>query len=72
MSEQWGVWSSDSGGFIATQMWSEAEADRERIRLIAEDRHEAADLNLEPICVDHDEQPAHDCDECYGDEEDED
>lgn len=74
MSTQYGVWSTESGGFIVTSSWSSEEAERDRQAEIAnaapEDREDAtADLTVRAICSDHEEQPADGCEDCATEEE---
>jgi hypothetical protein len=42
----------------------EASAEKERLRLIAEDGEEADDLKVVELCEHHEEQPKYGCEEC--------
>lgn len=55
---EWGIWSNFDGGFVETQLWSEAEA-MARLPEYSEDDPEVLE-----ICPDHEEQPLMGCEEC--------
>ena len=61
---EYGIWSDQAGGFIASQLYSEPEADTERYSLIVHSGEEADDLKVLPICPEHEEQPADTCEGC--------
>lgn len=69
---EYGVWSDAAGGFIETGLWSDVEAQQ---ALFAQIRagEDPGDLDVLPVCPDHEEQPARSCEECDAEEaEDED
>jgi hypothetical protein len=78
MSQEWGVYSTSDGGFVAAGDWSRTGAEATRAALIAQadpaDRAEAAD-DLAPaaLCMDHRdaEQRADACELCDDADDDE-
>lgn len=68
---EFGIFSEAAGGCIYAPCYSPEEAEQERQRLIAEDGEEDADLTVDELCSDHEEQPKHGCDECDEQEDNE-
>jgi hypothetical protein len=65
-----GIWSGQAGGFITTQLYSQAEAETEMHSLVTQAGEEADDLSIVEMCPDHDEQPKDSCEICESEEDD--
>lgn len=65
-----GIWTENDGGFVETQFYSRAAAQKRIQELIAEDPDNADDLRALELCADHEEQPVDGCEECDAEDED--
>lgn len=64
-SQEWGVWSPESGGFVETGFWTETAA-AEAARGIQGDD---PDAEAKALCPDHEEQPLDGCEDCTAEDE---
>jgi hypothetical protein len=66
---EYGIFSEAAGGCIESGLYSVAEGEERRAKLVAEGE-DAGDLAVKEMCPDHEEQPKDGCEEC-ADEDDE-
>lgn len=67
MSQEYGIWTDNDGGFTEAQLYSLEEAEDRLAEIIGESKDpesEREDLSIKEICPDHEGQVKDGCEEC--------
>jgi hypothetical protein len=64
---EYGIWTENDGGFIETQLHSLQSAQDRLAEILRESEDpeiDREDLQIVPVCPDHEEQPQDGCEDC--------